>query len=54
MIDIDAKNIMAYDCEEQALPSMYGFSGKIPVRTAGDDCKVNFAQLYGHVGFLFR
>ena len=53
MIDIDAKNIMVYDFEEQALPTMYGFSGRVPVSTAGDGCEVNFAQLYGHVGFLF-
>lgn len=54
MIDIDAKNIMAYAFEEQALPTMYGFSGRVPVRTAGAECEVNFAQLYGYVGFLFE
>lgn len=54
MIDIDAKNIMVYDFEREAFPSMYGFSGKVPVRTLGEDCLVNFAQVYSHLGFLFE
>ena len=54
MIDIDAKNIMVYDFVREAFPSMYGFSGKVPVRTLGEDCLVNFAQVYSHLGFLFE
>ena len=53
MVDIDAKNITAYDFAGEALPSMFGFSGRVPVKIFGDDCQVNFAKLYGRVGFLF-
>ncbi len=53
MVDIDAKNITAYDFAGEALPSMFGFSGRVPIKIFGDDCQVNFAQLYGRVGFLF-
>ena len=53
MVDTDAKNITAYDFAGEALPSMFGFSGRVPVKIFGDDCQVNFAQLYGRVGFLF-
>ena len=53
MVDTDAKNITAYDFAGEALPSMFGFSGRVPVKIFSDDCQVNFAQLYGRVGFLF-
>ena len=53
MIDISSKNIMAYDFEREAFPSMYGFSGRVPVRSIGGGCEVNFAKLYSKVGFLF-
>ena len=53
MIDTDTKNIVAYDFGREAMPSMSGFSGRVPVKVLGEDCVVNFAQVYGKVGFLF-
>lgn len=53
MIDATSKNIVVYDFEREAFPSMYGFSGRVPVKSLESNCEVNFAKLYSQVGFLF-
>ena len=56
MIDPEHKNVMVYLFEEKQISSqrMYGFEEQIPVGIFGGECKVDFAEIYEEVRYLYE
>ena len=54
LVDPEKKKIMVYGCEgEEYLPTIYGFTEKVPVGILEGDCRIDFAQIYENLRFLY-
>ena len=54
IVDPDKKRVHVYQFEKEELPVMYTFEDKIPVGIFGDECVVDFAEVYDYVRFLYE
>lgn len=52
MIDPLRKAVIVYDLEKEALPALYGFEDRVPVRIWNGECMIDFAAIYQFMGFL--
>lgn len=52
MIDPLRKAVIVYDLENEALPALYGFEDRVPVRIWNGECMIDFAAIYQFMGFL--
>ena len=53
LVDPAAKEITVYDLEHENRPVIYTFDDEVPVLIWGGACKVNFAEIYEFVSFLY-
>lgn len=54
IVDPKKKRIMVYDLENEELPVIYTFKDEVPVAIFGGKCKVNFAEIYNDIQFLYE
>lgn len=54
IVDPDKKKVVVYDFAHEELPVIYGFDEEIPVGIFGGECKVNFAEIYEYISFLYE
>ncbi|MEE1196772.1 MAG: Uma2 family endonuclease [Lachnospiraceae bacterium] len=54
IVDPEKKKIMVYDFQSDTYPVIYGFEDIIPVGIFGGDCKIDFAEIYGYIKFLYE
>lgn len=54
MIDPDRKKIVVYDLEQEEIPVVYGFDGKVPVGIFDGECKIDFAEIYDYISFMYE
>lgn len=54
IVDPKKKRIMAYNLENEELPVIYTFNDEVPVAIFGGKCKVNFAEIYNDIQFLYE
>ena len=53
MIDPIRKVVIVYDFESDIYPVIYGFDAKIPVGIWGEDCIIDFNEIYEYIRFLY-
>ena len=53
-VDPKGKKVIVYDFEAEVTPIIYGFSSKVPVNIFGGECKVDFAEIYEYISFLYE
>ena len=46
IVDTDAKSVIVYDLEHDAIPKIYGFNDEIPVLIWGGKCKIGIGEFY--------
>ena len=51
IVDPDKKRVHVYEFEKEGAPIRYSFDNKIPVGIFGEECIVNFAEIYDYVKF---
>lgn len=54
IVDPDKKRAHAYEFAKEELPVMYTFEDKVPVSIFEGECKVDFAEIYDYVKFLYE
>lgn len=54
LVDPNGKKVIVYDFEAEVTPVIYGFDSKVPVSIFGGECKVDFAEIYEYISFLYR
>lgn len=54
IIDPKRKAVIVYDFENEVYPVIYGFDAKIPVGIWGEECIIDFAELYEYIRFLYE
>ena len=54
IIDPVRKVVIVYHFESDVYPVMYGFDTKIPVGIWGEDCVIDFNEIYEYVQFLYE
>lgn len=54
IVDPDKKKVAVYDFANEELPAVYGFDARIPVGIFGGECKIDFAEIYEYVSFLYE
>lgn len=53
MVDPDKKKIVVYDWNKSEIPIVYGFDDKVPVGIFTEECKIDFAEIYEQIAFLY-
>lgn len=53
-VDPEKRKVLVYDYEHDEWPVLYSFEDTVPVRIYGGDCKVDFAEIYEYVKFLYE
>lgn len=53
IVDPDKKAVVVYDFAHDELPVIYGFNVKVPVGIFEGECKVDFAEIYEYISFLY-
>ena len=54
LIDPDAKKVLVYDFEHEAMPAVYGFDAQIPVTIFGADFIIDFSKVHEYIAFLYE
>ncbi len=54
MIDSYRKVVIVYNFESEIYPVIYGFDAKIPVGIWGEDCIIDFNEIYEYIQFLYE
>ena len=54
IVDPKKKRILVYDFENDDFPVLYTFDDEIPVIIFEGKCKVNFAEIYKDIQFLYE
>ena len=54
IVDPDKRKVVVYDLEHNELPVIYGFDDKIPVCIFSGECKIDFAEIYDYIQFLYE
>lgn len=54
IVDPKKKRVLVYDFENDDFPILYTFDDEIPVITFEGKCKVNFAEIYKDIQFLYE
>ena len=54
MIDAKGKRIIVYDFEHDEWPVIYGFEDQVPVNIFDGKCKIDFAEIYDYISFLYK
>lgn len=54
LVDPNGKKVIVYDFEAEVTPVIYGFASKVPVSIFEGECKVDFAEIYEYVSFLYE
>lgn len=54
LIDPEKLKVMVYDLEHPEFPTIYGFDSKIPVGIWGDECVIDFQEIYDYIRFLYE
>lgn len=53
MVDPKLKKVIVNDLGKEELPASYTFESSIPVLIWGGECKIDFAEIYARIKFLF-
>ena len=53
MVAPDKKKIVVYDWNKSEIPIVYGFDDKVPVGIFNEECKIDFAEIYEQIAFLY-
>ena len=53
MVDPDEKRIMVYLYEDPDVVHMYTFEDEVPVGIFDGKCKINFAEIYDYMEFMY-
>ena len=56
IIDPKKKTVVVYaqDEEEDYDVFLYGFEHEVPVRIFGEECKINFKEIYDYIAFMYE
>ena len=54
IVDPEKRKGVVYDLENNELPVIYGFDDKIPVCIFSGECKIDFAEIYDYIKFLYE
>ena len=54
IVDPDKKQVVVYDFQKEDYPVIYGFGGEIPVGIFDGECRVDFAEIYEYIRFLYE
>ena len=54
MIDAQKQKVIVYDFEHDEYPVIYGFDAEVPVRIWDGEAKIDFAEVYNHIKFLYE
>ena len=54
MIDPHRKVVIVYNFESDIYPIIYGFNAKIPVGIWGENCVIDFNEIYEYIQFLYE
>lgn len=54
MVDPIKKVVVVYDMENLELPKLYSFEEQVPVGIWSGECKIDLAEMYEHISFLYQ
>lgn len=54
LVDPEKKKVIVYDFEQEEIPKIYGFDTRVPVGIFGGECKVDFAEIYEEIRFIYE
>ena len=54
MIDAQKQKVIVYDFEHDEYPVIYGFDAKVPVQIWDGEAKIDCAEVYNHIKFLYE
>ena len=54
LVDPEKQRVQVHRYEKDDLLTMYTFEDKVPVGIWGDDCEVNFSEIYDYISFLYE
>ena len=54
MIDAQKQKVIVYDFEHDEYPVIYGFDAEVPVQIWDGEAKIDFAEVYNHIKFLYE
>ena len=54
MIDPKRKVVLIYNFKNEDYPVIYGFDAKIPVGIWGEECVIDFGEVYEYIRFLYE
>ena len=54
MIDPDKKTVVVHEFEKENNPSIYGFDAKVPVGIFGGECRIDFAEIYERIKYMYE
>ena len=54
IVDPDKKQVVVYDFQKEDYPVIYGFGGEIPVGIFDGECRIDFAEIYEYMLFLYE
>ena len=54
LVDPEKKKVIVYDFEQEEIPKIYGFDTQVPVGIFGGECKVDFAEIYEEIRFIYE
>lgn len=54
IVDPDKKQVVVYDFQKEDYPVIYGFGGEIPVGIFDGECRIDFAEIYEYIRFLYE
>ena len=54
LVDPEKKKVIVYDFEQEEIPKIYGFDTQVPVGIFGGECKVDFAEIYEEIRFIYK
>ncbi|MCQ2510521.1 MAG: Uma2 family endonuclease [Lachnospiraceae bacterium] len=53
MVDPVKKYVVVYDMENLDLPKLYSFEEQVPVGIWDGECRIDLAEMYAHISFLY-
>lgn len=54
MVDPAAQQVIVYVFADPVNPVIYGFDAKVPVNIFGNDCVIDFQEIYDYISFLYK
>ena len=54
MIDPDKRTVVVYEFGKENNPTIYGFDAKVPVGIFGGECRIDFAEIYERIKYLYE